>query len=267
MRIRVGPDTRPGIVILMGHIVVTDGAFSDDGAFHPLETWDADAVMKLFRERLLARLIERHAISEELARKLLAWRHPGFSAHVGEAIPFEDKKAIEDVACYMVRAPLSLKKLVYLDGQKAVLYRSRMNPFLGRNFEAMDPLEWLARLADHIPDTGKHRTHFYGFYASRVRASRREKEGSELPVEAAPTKRRCPPSWARLISKVYQADPLVCKGCAGPLKIVAYITDELSIRRILDHLGLSPPEQENPPPRREVVRVPVDDEGREIQAG
>ena len=104
----------------------------------------------------------------------------------------------------------------------------------------MDPREWLARLADHIPDTGKHRTHFYGFYASRVRASRREKEGSELPVEAAPTKRRCPPSWARLISKVYQADPLVCKGCAGPLEIVAYITDELSIRRILDHLGLWP---------------------------
>jgi len=78
----------------------------------------------------------------------------------------------------MVRAPLSLKKLVYLDGQKAVLYRSRMNPFLGRNFEAMDPLEWLARLADHIPDAGKHRTHSYGFYASRVRASRRERSVS-----------------------------------------------------------------------------------------
>ena len=111
-----------------GHILLTDGAFSDDGAFHPLATWDGDVVMKLFRERLLARLRERHAISEDLVRKLLAWRHPGFSA------------------------PLSLKKLVYLDGQKAVLYRSRMNPSLGRNFEAMDPLEWLARMADHIPD-------------------------------------------------------------------------------------------------------------------
>jgi hypothetical protein len=165
---------------------VTDGAFSDDGAFHSLETWDADAVMKLFRERLLARLIERHAISEDLARKLLAWRHPGFSAHVGEAIPFEDKKAIEDVACYVVRNPLSLKKLVYLDGRKAVLYRSKMNPSLGRNFEAMDPLEWLARMADHIPDAGKHRTHFYGFYASRVRASRRETEASDVPAEPAP---------------------------------------------------------------------------------
>jgi len=152
--------------------------------------------------------ILRHAISEELARKLLAWRHPGFSAHVGEAIPFEDKKAIEDVACYVVRNPLSLKKLVVrrarvnrarligrdrfaipaLDGQKAVLYRSKMNPSLGRNFEAMDPLEWLARMADHIPDAGKHRTHFYGFYASRVRASRRETEASGSRPSQTPPK-------------------------------------------------------------------------------
>jgi len=155
-----------------GHLLVTDGAFSDSGAFHPIASWDAEAVMTLFRERLLARLLERHAISEDLARRLLSWRHPGFSAHVGNAIPFEDKKAIEDVACYLVRAPLSLKKLVYLDDQKAVLYRSKRNPFLGRNFEAMDPREWRARLAEHIPDAGKHRTHFYAYYANRVRGQR-----------------------------------------------------------------------------------------------
>ena len=279
VRRQVGADTRPGIVVSIAtagdlvqwhphaHLILTDGGFSDDGSFHPLPDWDGEAVMKLFRDRLLARLIERHAIPEELARKLLAWRHPGFSAHVGEAVPFEDKKAIEDVACYVVRSPVSLKKLVYLDGQKAVLYRSRMNPSLGRNFEAMDPLEWLARLADHIPDPGRHRTHFHGFYASRVRAGRRKTDASGLPAEPTPASRRCSPSWARLISKVYQADPLVCKACGGPLQIVAYITDELSITRILDHLGLSPPPQVKPPPTRELVRVPVDEEGREIQAG
>ena len=159
-----------------------------------------------------------------------------------------------------------VEKLVYLDGQKAV-YRSCMNPSLGRDFEAMDPLEWLARMTDHIPDPGRHRTHFHGFYASRVRAQRRKADPSGLAAEPAPAKRRCSPSWARLISKVDQADPLVCKACGGPLKIVAYITDELSITRILDHLGLSPPPQEKPPPTRELVRVPVDDEGREIPAG
>ena len=77
-----------------------------------------------------------------------------------------------------MRAPFSLKKLVYLDGGKAVLYHSRMNPSLGRNFEAMDPLEWLARMSDHIPDPGRHRTHFHGFYASGVRADRRPTDTS-----------------------------------------------------------------------------------------
>lgn len=67
---------------LHGHILVTDGAFPDAGTSHPLETWDGDKVMKLFRERLLARLIERHAISEELAQEPLAWRNPGFSTSV-----------------------------------------------------------------------------------------------------------------------------------------------------------------------------------------
>ena len=66
---------------------------------------------------------------------------------------------------------------------------------------------------------------------------------------------------------MYHADPLVCRSCGGPLKIVAYVTDELSIRRILERLGLSPRQQEKPPPTREVVRVPVDHEGREFQAG
>ncbi len=175
--------------------------------------------MKLFRERLLARLIERHAISEELARKLLAWRHPGFSAHVGEAIPFKDKEAIEDVVWYLVRSALSLKKLVYFDGQKAVLYRSRMNPSLGRNFEAMDPLEWLARLADHIPDPGKHRTHFYAHYANRVRGQRPPEEvASQGDDQEQPKKRRAgrgssPRSFRRIRSS---ADAAVARPRSSP---------------------------------------------------
>ncbi len=65
---------------------------------------------------------------------------------------------------------------------------------------------------------------------------------------------------------VYEVDPLQCRKCGGPLKIVAYINDQISIKRILDHLGLSPPEQEKPPPAvHEVVRVPVDEEHREME--
>ena len=128
----------------------------------------------------------------------------------------------------------------------------------------MDPLEWLARLADHIPDPGRHRTHFYAHYANRVRGERPGEEQPCLADAANPsTRRRCSPSWARLIAKVFQADPLQCRRCGGPLKVVAYVTDSLAIRQILEHLDLSPPEK--PPPEiRDVVRAPVDDEGRKI---
>jgi hypothetical protein len=149
-----------------------------------------------------------------------------------------------------------------------VLYRSRMNSFLGRNFEAMDPLEWLARMADHIPDPGKHRTHFYAYYANRTRGrGANQTAAPDLApekTEAEKPRRRCSPSWARLLSKVYQVDPLQCRKCGGPLRIMAYVTNGLSIRKILDYLGLSPPEEKPPPEVAEVVRVPVDDEGREI---
>jgi hypothetical protein len=63
---------------------------------------------------------------------------------------------------------------------------------------------------------------------------------------------------------VFQADPLVCRRCGGPLRALAYVTDALAIRQILEHLDLRPPDKP-PPGIRDVVRVPVDDEGQEIE--
>jgi hypothetical protein len=83
----------------------------------------------------------------------------------------------------------------------------------------MDPLEWLARMADHIPDPGRHRTLFYGYYANRVRGDRAAPEPGEAKVEEKPAKkRRCTASGARLISKVFHVDPLTCTKCRGKLE-------------------------------------------------
>jgi hypothetical protein len=81
VRCAAATDARPGTVVS----IATAG---DLLQWHPICTcvpqWDPTLLMSLFRQRLLARLLDRHAISQELAGKLLAWRHPGFSAHVGE---------------------------------------------------------------------------------------------------------------------------------------------------------------------------------------
>ena len=74
---------------------------------------------------------------------------------------------------------------------------------LGRDFEAMSPVEWLARMSDHIPDPGQHRTLFYGENANRVRGQRRLAEPIRAPGPRSRPAKRCSPSWARLIAKVY----------------------------------------------------------------
>jgi hypothetical protein len=39
------------------------------------------------------------------------------------------------------------------------------------------------------------------------------------------------------------------------MAMVAFLTDQLSISKILDHLGLSTPQQDKPSPVREILRV------------
>jgi hypothetical protein len=68
-----------------------------------------------------------------------------------------------------------------------------------------------------------------------------------------------------LIHKVYGADPMICRQCEGKLRVIAFITDSLSIKQVLEPLGLWSEENERPPPESRGVRaVPVDDAGRQI---
>jgi hypothetical protein len=139
-----------------------------------------------------------------------------------------------------------------------------MNPSLGRNFEAMDPLERLARMSDPIPDPGQHRTIFYGEYSSRVRATQAP-EAARVAADSPP-RRRCSPSGARMIAKVYHVDPLVCLHCGQRMSILAFVSDQHSISRILEHLCLRAPEQDKPPPAREILRVAEAGEGGGVPA-
>jgi hypothetical protein len=61
-------------------------------------------------------------------------------------------------------------------------------------------------------------------------------------------------SWARLIQKIYEVDPLTCPKCSGVMKVISVIEDEEVIKKILKHLGLwdiktRPPPKATGPPR------------------
>lgn len=58
-------------------------------------------------------------------------------------------------------------------------------------------------------------------------------------------------SWARLIARIYEVDPLVCPRCGHELQIVAAITDPRLIDKILEHRrrrGLRSPFEPRAPP-------------------
>ena len=69
---------------------------------------------------------------------------------------------------------------------------------------------------------------------------------------------------------MYQVDPLVCTHCGQRLSILAFVSDQHAISRILEHLGLRSPEQDGPPPAREIreiTRVAEAGEGWGVPAG
>jgi hypothetical protein len=56
-------------------------------------------------------------------------------------------------------------------------------------------------------------------------------------------------AWARLIRKVYEADPRECPKCKGPMRVIALIDDPHVVRRILEHLRrwAAEPAERDPP--------------------
>ncbi len=100
---------------------------------------------------------------------------------------------------------------------------------------------------------------YYGRYASASRGKRRQQQkavhgpdSEDRPAEeesaAERFSRRRRRSWARLLRKIYDVDPLRC-GCGGSLRVIAVIEQPHVIRRILAHLKLGQGPQRAPPPR------------------
>ena len=172
-------------------------------------------------------------VSELLAERMLAWRHTGFSVHSAVRIHARDAAGRRRLAQYMLRAPFSLEKMSYEPVSGIVIYRSRMHKTFKRNFQIMSGVDWLAQLCRHIPDRFEHLVRYASWYSNRSRGKRRRTEPKpavvatrEIDVQEAARVRS---TWARLIHKVYEVDPLECPRCKGPMRVIALIDDEAVI--------------------------------------
>jgi hypothetical protein len=248
------PGARPGIILFVQtfgdlvnfnphiHVLAADGVFDADGSFTVLPPIPRKVLEPWLRAEVLALLRREGLVSEALAEKMLAWRHTGFSAHNSVRVRARDAAGRRKLAQYMLWAPFSLEKMSYEPVSGTVIYGSRMHKTLKRNFQIMSGADWLAQLCAHIPDRFEHLVRYAGWYSNRSRGKRRRMEAEPAEVALRATDmheaRRVRSTWARLIHKVYEVDPLECPKCKGPMRVIALIDDAAVIRKILSHLGL-----------------------------
>ena len=175
-------------------------------------------------------------------KNLLSWVHPGFSVFAGPPVQLGAPESLESQARYIARPAMAMDALQQRpDGTLAM--ETPPDPRSGATLVVLDPLEWIHRITAHIPDPGQHTRRSYGAYCNRARVAAaagqgesdgaaQARSGGEDSDFARETRR----TWARLLRKIFEADPLLCS-CGAEMKIVALITQPRVVERILRHLG------------------------------
>lgn len=244
------------------HALATDGAIRPDGTFLSLPGLDANFIEEVFRRLVITRLHAAERLSEEFRDTLLAWPHSGFSAHAQQIVEPDDAEHLERLGRYLTRAPMPISAVDATD-EGEVRVSTPPDPRTGERELRLDPLDWIHVLCQQIPDPRQHIARYYGLYANRSRRLWRrrtrfpgwsvgddesEAAASPQPAMAAPIRRA---TWARLLRKIFEVDPLLCAKCGVEMKVISVITDPPVVDKILRHIagggGHDPFEERGPP--------------------
>jgi hypothetical protein len=129
-----------------------------------------------------------------------SWKHSGFNVHHGESIPPENKAVLKQLAQYILRNSFSVAKMTLHAGGEKIIYRSKLNPKINRNFEIFTGPDFLATITQHIPDKGAQMIRYYGWYSNKMRGQRHRIPNGGFPADRL--RPPCtPPRPAKLPSK------------------------------------------------------------------
>jgi len=124
-------------------------------------------------------------------------------------------------------------------------------------------LDFLARVIMHVPEPRRHLVRYYGWYSNVSRGKRRKADSEhesavDVDTDVPPGTvrdetrdgRALRRSWAQLIKRIFEVDPLVCPSCGSEMLVIAFITEHEAVDQILTHLKrLADVERERGPPQ------------------
>ena len=203
------------------------------------------------RQRILRAFVRHGLIGKSDRDEMLSWEHGGgFSLDASVCISGTDRAGLERLLRYCARPPFALEHLHTLDAEHLLYHNPKPRSDSPRDL-VLTPLELIDKLATLIPPPRAHRHRYYGVFApnSPMRAAVTALAPLPAimpPVVAATSSEEIPPHraashylWAMLLARIYETLPLVCPNCHAPMRIIAFITEAGTVRKILEHLGES----------------------------
>ena len=237
------------------HTLVTCGAFTPEGDFLEVPELDMDRLHAAWREAVFALYLAEDKIGPEVVENMRTWPHSGFSVDQSVFLPVGDLAGIQRLMQYMTRCPFSLSRLIKVTESGQVVYKAekdacrafpdpRRNDLATgpkRNFQILDPLDFIAEFTQHVPPKGSHLIRYYGYYSNKARGMRRKAAAAILPspvlgrgaggegiagegINHSQAPRRASQTWAMLIKRVYEIDPLECPRCHGQMTVMTLTT-------------------------------------------
>ena len=151
------------------------------------------------------------------------------------------------------RPPFSLERIEATGdgapGGERIVYRLPHPAPGGGTALSLTPLEFLERVALLI-----HRHRYHGVLAPNARLGYQvialgREQGSVEPSGLLDTHsvagssgvvpgHRTSSRWAALIARIYEVLPLLCPSCGASMSIIAFVTDPVPVRSILNYLDL-----------------------------
>ena len=243
------------------HAVATDGLFVPTGTFYVMPKYDEGALvfLKSLWEKNVTTCLEKGYARPETISKLLCRHYTGFSVYAESKIDYAQynentKEKMGYILRYILKPTLSLEKLEMNEDGKRVLYKGSFHPGKKRNFQIYIPEDFIAALTSHIPNKGQKYVNYYGWYSNKTRGLQAKQETAELGDNAVKettlSQKEFRKTWAILIKKIYEVDPLICPKCQTQMKVVSIVVDDYVIKNTLDFyeiktkgIGRGPPGQ------------------------
>ena len=171
------------------------------------------------------------------------WEERGFSLHAATRIDARNRASLEHLCRYVARPPLAAGRLQLIDNER--LSFALKTPWSdGTTHLVLSPLELIEKLAALVPPPRLNLIRYHGVLApsARDRSKIVPLTAVEEPLsqEAVPSsqQRAHRLAWATLLARVFAIDVSSCDECGGAIRIIAALTDPLSIRAYLEGVGL-----------------------------